>query len=91
MIGTGKILLGVETLRCPLCGWPNKIEIHSDLPAKDWLTTKTRDDEGAIRNVAADMKIYADEGMGLRLEERGFCINYPGRRRQPSGMRQAYV
>jgi hypothetical protein len=40
MIGTGKILLGVETLHCPLCGWPNKIEIHSDLPAKDWLTCK---------------------------------------------------
>lgn len=38
IIKTGKIHLGVETLRCPQCRFPNKIEITSDLPAEDWLT-----------------------------------------------------
>lgn len=38
LIKTGKIHLGIETLRCPQCRFPNKVEITSDLPAEDWLT-----------------------------------------------------
>lgn len=38
LIKTGKIHLGIETLRCPQCRFPNKVEIDSDLPAEDWLT-----------------------------------------------------
>jgi DNA-directed RNA polymerase subunit RPC12/RpoP len=38
IIKPGKIHLGVETLRCPQCRFPNRVEITSDLPAEDWLT-----------------------------------------------------
>lgn len=38
LIKPGKIHLGIETLRCPRCRFPNKVEITSDLPAEDWLT-----------------------------------------------------
>lgn len=40
LINPGKIILGIETLRCPRCRFPNRVEIHSDLPAEDWLTCK---------------------------------------------------
>ncbi len=38
IIKPGKIHLGIETLRCPQCRFPNRVEIHSDLPGQDWLT-----------------------------------------------------
>jgi hypothetical protein len=38
IIKTGTVHLGVETLRCPQCRFPNQIEITSDLPPEDWLT-----------------------------------------------------
>ena len=39
-IGRGKIFLGTESLRCPKCGRVNHVEIHSDLPEKDYLTCR---------------------------------------------------
>ena len=36
----GKIILGVETLRCPRCGRPNQVEVHSDLPDRDYLSCR---------------------------------------------------
>jgi len=38
IIKPGTIHLGSETLRCPRCRYPNRVEITSDLPAEDWLT-----------------------------------------------------
>ena len=38
IIKPGTIHLGIETLCCPQCRYPNKVEITSDLPAEDWLT-----------------------------------------------------
>ena len=37
IIKPGKIHLGIETLRCPQCRFPNRIAIDSDLPLEDWL------------------------------------------------------
>ena len=34
----GKIILGLEQLRCPRCRRFNTVEVHSDLPERDWLT-----------------------------------------------------
>jgi phage FluMu protein Com len=36
----GKIILGIEHLRCPRCRRMNAVEIHSDLPARDWMTCR---------------------------------------------------
>jgi len=33
----GRIILAMERLRCPRCQQMNIVEIHSDLPARDWL------------------------------------------------------
>ena len=33
----GKIFLGIETLYCPNCRYPNMIEVHSDLPDRERL------------------------------------------------------
>jgi DNA-directed RNA polymerase subunit RPC12/RpoP len=38
IVKPGKIHLGIETLRCPRCKFPNRVEITSDLPSEDWLT-----------------------------------------------------
>ena len=37
-IGRGRIFLGIEALRCPRCGKVNRVEIHSDLPERDYLS-----------------------------------------------------
>jgi len=37
IIKSGKIHLGIETLRCPQCRFPNRVAIDSDLPSEDWL------------------------------------------------------
>lgn len=34
----GRIFLGIEKLRCPRCGQVNNVEIHSDLPERDYLS-----------------------------------------------------
>jgi len=36
----GKIILGIEHLRCPRCGRMNAVAVHSDLPARDWMTCR---------------------------------------------------
>jgi len=36
----GSVLLGEETLGCPRCKYPNRIQINSDLPEKDYLTCR---------------------------------------------------
>ena len=33
----GKIILGIEKLRCPQCGTINLVDIHSDMPDQDNL------------------------------------------------------
>lgn len=38
LIKPGKIHLGLETLCCPQCRYPNRVAIDSDQPAEDWLT-----------------------------------------------------
>jgi len=32
----GKIIIGMEKIRCPRCRAANELEIHSDLPEKDY-------------------------------------------------------
>lgn len=32
----GKIIIGMEKIRCPRCRAINELEIHSDLPKKDY-------------------------------------------------------
>jgi len=32
------IVLGLEKLRCPRCRRVTVVEVHSDLPERDWLT-----------------------------------------------------
>ena len=38
VVGRGRIFLGIEALRCPRCGKVNRVEIHSDLPGRDYLS-----------------------------------------------------
>jgi DNA-directed RNA polymerase subunit RPC12/RpoP len=34
----GRIILGMEKIRCPRCRRVNMVEIHTDLPKANWLT-----------------------------------------------------
>jgi len=36
-IDAGKIVLGIEVLRCPRCQTPNRVLIHSDLPVEEYI------------------------------------------------------
>jgi len=36
----GRIILGIERLRCPRCGRMNVVAVHSDLPERDWMTCR---------------------------------------------------
>jgi DNA-directed RNA polymerase subunit RPC12/RpoP len=44
----GRIILGMEKIRCPRCRRVNLVEIHSDLPEKGWLRCAYCGNKGLI-------------------------------------------
>lgn len=68
LIKPGKIHLGVETLCCPQCKFPNKVAIDSDQPAEDWLTC-AKCGYAAILNLAPILEKYGLPA-GLSTEEK---------------------
>ena len=71
LIKPGKIHLGIETLRCPQCRFPNRVAIDSDLPAADYLTC-ARCGHRALLNLRPILQKYGlPEGLS-REEKRDF-------------------
>ena len=64
----GKIIIGVEILHCPRCGRVNIVEIHSDLPERDWLTCRGCDYR-ALLNFCPILDKYGLP-LGLSREEK---------------------
>jgi len=71
VIQPGKILLGIETLKCPVCRTENRIEVHSDLPAQDMLTCRGCS-YSAILNYGPILKKYGLQPEMSRPERRDF-------------------
>lgn len=71
LIDAGKIILGIEILRCPQCNIQTHVEIHSDMPAHDWLACRGCGYR-AILDYAPFLVKYGLPGGMSRPERRSF-------------------
>lgn len=72
IISRARMRLGTETLRCPRCRKPVSIEIHTDLPDRDWLSCSGCDYRAVIDFIPILDKYGLPHGLS-RPEKRQFA------------------